>query len=241
MRHAEPEELARVVVDPDASMPDVETHLESCASCREELNALRQVVAHASVGPLVPPPPSLRARVLSEALGEAPDEALDDVPPPAPVPLATARSRRKAPWWMVATAAAAALVVGVGIGTLWGNDPEPPVDTDTSTLVASTDLTTVEGTEARGVADVRSSDGVATVHVQAAELGDGDGLREVWLLNVDGTRMVSLGMLPSGDEGDFAIPARLLDEGYRILDISVEPDDGDPTHSGVSIARGELA
>jgi hypothetical protein len=27
---------------------------------------------------------------------------------------------------------------------------------------------------------------------------------------------------------------------YPLLDVSVEPLDGDPTHSGVSVARGDL-
>ena len=60
-------------------------------------------------------------------------------------------------------------------------------------------------------------------------------------INLDGERMVSLGFLASGETGEFEVPARLMDEGYRIVDISDEPDDGDPTHSGVSLARGELA
>ena len=63
----------------------------------------------------------------------------------------------------------------------------------------------------------------------------------MWLINVDGSRMVALGVLASGDEGEFEVPTGLIEEGYRIVDISVEPDDGDPTHSGVSLARGELA
>ena len=63
----------------------------------------------------------------------------------------------------------------------------------------------------------------------------------MWLINVDGKRMVAVGLLASGDEGEFEVPLRLIDEGYRIVDISIEPDDGDPTHSGVSLARGELA
>ena len=78
------------------------------------------------------------------------------------------------------------------------------------------------------------------VRRRAGEEGE-PGVHEVWLINVDGKRMISIGLLASGDEGEFAVPMDLIGEGYRIVDISVEPDDGDPTHSGVSIARGELA
>ena len=67
------------------------------------------------------------------------------------------------------------------------------------------------------------------------------GFHEVWLINVDGKRLVALGFLADWDKGEFQVPAGLIEKGYRIVDISVEPDDGDPTHSGVSLARGELA
>ena len=82
------------------------------------------------------------------------------------------------------------------------------------------------------------TDDTLTLRVSASELGDEDGFHEVWLINVDGNRMVALGVLAAGDDGEFDVPMGLIDEGYRIVDISVEPDDGDPTHSGVSLARG---
>ena len=88
--------------------------------------------------------------------------------------------------------------------------------------------------------DVETGD-TLTLRVSAEELGDDDGVHEVWLINVDGKRMVAVGLLASGDAGQFEVPLGLIDKGYRIVDISVEPDDGDPTHSGVSLARGELA
>ena len=78
------------------------------------------------------------------------------------------------------------------------------------------------------------------LHVAAKDLGGPQGIREVWLINLDGTRMVSLGLPARGEEGDFEFPARLLDEGYQIVDISYEPGDGDPAHSGQSLARGTL-
>ena len=77
------------------------------------------------------------------------------------------------------------------------------------------------------------TDDTFTLRVSASELGDEPGVHEVWLINVDGKRMVALGVLASGDEGRVRTSrADLIDEGYRIVDISVEPDDGDPTHSG---------
>ena len=107
--------------------------------------------------------------------------------------------------------------------------------------MAATPLTALDSDAERGEASAVQTDDTFTIRVSASELGDEPGVHEVWLINVDGKRMISIGLLASGDEGEFAVPMDLIDEGYRIVDISVEPDDGDPTHSGVSIARGELA
>ena len=103
------------------------------------------------------------------------------------------------------------------------------------------DLTALDSDAPRGVADAVEKGDTMTVRVSAEELGGEGGVHEVWLINVDGKRMISIGLLPSGDEGQFEVPMDLIEKGYRIVDISVEPDDGDPTHSGVSLARGELA
>ena len=53
-------------------------------------------------------------------------------------------------------------------------------------------------------------------------------MHEVWLINVDGKRLVALGFLAAWDKGEFQVPVGLIEKGYRIVDISVEPEDGDP-------------
>ena len=123
----------------------------------------------------------------------------------------------------------------------WVRPRGPPITLATGTVVAATPLTALDSDAGRGEASAVQTDDTFAIRVSASELGDAPGVHEVWLINVDGKRMISIGLLASGDEGDFAVPMDLIDEGYRIVDISVEPDDGDPTHSGVSIARGELA
>ena len=64
-------------------------------------------------------------------------------------------------------------------------------------------------------------------------------MREVWLLTeaVDG--LISLGLL-NGTEGEFIVPDSVDLERFSIVDVSQEPLDGDPTHSGDSIVRGPL-
>ena len=60
------------------------------------------------------------------------------------------------------------------------------------------------------------------------------------LINKDGRRMISIGFVHGTEQQQFVIDPRLLDEGYVIVDVSREPLDGDPKHSGDSIVRGTL-
>ena len=65
------------------------------------------------------------------------------------------------------------------------------------------------------------------------------GYREVWLISPDLTGLVSLGVL-EGSTGTFAIPAGVDLADYPIVDVSQEPLDGNPAHSGDSILRGTV-
>ncbi len=62
---------------------------------------------------------------------------------------------------------------------------------------------------------------------------------ELWLISADGSDIVSLGLVEAGDT-EWEWPAELTPADYPLVDLSIEPDDGDPTHSGRSILRGEL-
>jgi hypothetical protein len=237
MSHADPEQLAGLALDPTDGPADVREHVETCPECAGLVAAFTGVRRRAGADGLVPPPAELRARVLAQVRSEAPPVSLSDRAEPTP--------RRRVPLWLAGVAAALALLAGVGVGRLGtGTDEIPEAvnpPTDSGTVVAATPLTALDSDAERGEASAVQTDDTVTIKVSASELGDEPGVHEVWLINVDGKRMISIGLLASGDEGEFAVPMDLIDEGYRIVDISVEPDDGDPTHSGVSIARGELA
>lgn len=72
---------------------DLESHVQTCAQCRRELESLRQVTAElAAAVPAVPPPPELRTRVMG-AIGQRADVIL--------------LPRR----WAIGLAAAAAVVI----------------------------------------------------------------------------------------------------------------------------------
>lgn len=97
-----------------------------------------------------------------------------------------------------------------------------------------------EDAESSSARIVESGAGLALV-VEAPRFQVPSDYLEVWLINEDLERMVSVGVLDTDGSQQFPITQRMLDEGYRIVDISREQFDDDSTHSGDSLVRGELA
>ena len=117
------------------------------------------------------------------------------------------------------------------------DDHGEPVDT-----VATTSLDTLDTQQPKGTADVVRHDGRLDLTVSTQPIDPDGGYLEVWLINKDLKRMVSVGVLEPGEDGQsFAIPQELLDQGYVIVDISREGFDDAPEHSGDSVVRGTLA
>ena len=247
MSHVEIEDLAGLALEHDDVPADALRHVETCAECAEVVASLAAARRLAGEGPLVAPPAHVRDQVMAHVRPPAAASTDEVVAPPIPLPVAgtgtpDAPGRRGVSVWLAGMAAAVALLAGLGLGRLTVADPAPEaVDPVPGTVVAAADLTALDSDAPRGVASAVEKGDTITLRVSAEQLGGEDGVHEVWLINVDGKRMVAVGLLASGDEGEFEVPLRLIDEGYRIVDISIEPDDGDPTHSGVSLARGELA
>lgn len=240
MTHVDPDDLAALVLTPDETPDDVQGHVDTCATCAETVAALTDVRRLVGEGPLVPVSARVREQVLEQVRSSTPAPGGDVVRPLPHAATTNGRPGRRIPVWAASVAAGVALVAGLGLGRVTVGDPERQPQ-DAGAVVAAADLTALDSDADRGVASAVRADDMITLRVSARALGDEDGFHEVWLINVDGTRMVALGVLTTGDTGEFQVPRGLIEEGYRIVDISVEPDDGDPTHSGVSLARGELA
>ncbi|GAA4286993.1 anti-sigma factor [Georgenia daeguensis] len=249
--------------------PDAEAHLDECERCRTEVAALERVTVSArgggGAGTLERPGEHVWQRIAAElelAEGPAPAEQaapaarpvepvrpVESVRPAEPVrpaervrpaePVRPAERVRPAgaPWWQRRTAwvAAASFLVGVGGTALAMNladtEPEAPV-------VATAVLEPLPGRQVTGTAAVHQVDGRRVLQVDLADPGEA-GYLEVWLLDADAQRLVSLGIL-SGAEGVFDIPESLDIGEFPVVDISDEPYDGNPAHSGDSIVRGRL-
>ena len=93
--------------------------------------------------------------------------------------------------------------------------------------------------DATGSAEVREVDGERVLSVNVSRDSRPDTVREVWLISSDLTKLVSVGLLAT-DEGTFPLPEDIDLDEYSVVDVSVEPLDGDPGHSADSIVRGGL-
>ncbi|SNT00458.1 Anti-sigma-K factor RskA [Geodermatophilus pulveris] len=264
MQHCTPEQLALAALR--EPLPDADAaHLDACAPCRDEVASLRRGVDALAVPELaapsaaVAPPPSVWAAIAAgtgvrtaprpEVLAAAPV-----APPPPPlaavrpqagpepdperepasapvVPLRTGRSR-------LLLATAASLVVGAGIGA---GAVALGTGSDEGVAVAAAALTPLADSGATGEARVvERSDGTRVLQVDLAAADPRGGFYEVWLLDEAVEDLVSLGVVRGGREVELTLPPGVDVGEFPIVDVSVEPLDGDPGHSGQSIARGTL-
>lgn len=191
---------------------------------------------------LTPPPAPLWDRIAAATSDDADrepaaddttddttDATVDDITPPA-------RGRpRPTGWWL---AAAAAVVVALAIGAVASWSAR-----DDDTLLATAELEPLAadiGAAPAAARLVETGDGLRLeVAVTDADLPPADGFHEVWLLDPEAAGMVSLGPLRADER--YVLPPNVDYQDFPVVDISAEPSDGDPTHSGASLLRGTLS
>lgn len=245
MLHPDDEIIAAAALGESLDADDAR-HVAECARCAAHLRDFERLTARAgSMGrpaPLLTPPASVWDAVVAElAMDDAGQGDAEAVPAPLREVgkpgerLATVTPIRRFSGWLVASAAAVGLVIG-GIGvSMFAN-----LGGDGATVVASAPLTSLVTDASAGAARVEDrSDGVRVLVVNTDYQAVPDGDLEVWLIDPNVEGMVSLGFLASS-HGEFVIPEGYDPSAYPIVDISIEPRDGVPTHSGVSITRGVL-
>ncbi len=235
---------------------EVRAHVAVCAQCQAEVVSLSAVVSLArAAGPLdqprppaavltaimseleptaaAPSPSVPRARLAAPSPSDTPSPSAPPVPLSAPTHARPAGPSRTVTWLLGAAAAGAALT--------WGTLSLLDTGDDAGTLVAQTTLESLDAQAGAGAtAEIRERDGERVLVVQTDALPEtADGYVEVWLLAPDVSGMVTVGLM-SSNRAEFALPADLSLAAYPLVDVSLESFDGDPTHSGTSLWRGDI-
>lgn len=261
MSHLDDEMLAELVTDPHAAPLTAREHLTRCPECAAAATALRSVADTLRAGSDTrweAPPASVWAAIVAATPEPAPEPLPATTPEPLPAtslsrlpatapqssgaPVSDLAQRRaarhgsrpnRAGW--IAAAACLGVLAGLGLGrVVWTRATEP------ATTLAATALDTLDTKRPLGDAAILRTSGGVGLDVTLDATAAPGGYLEVWLINTDGRRMVSIGVLDATHQS-FPISQALLDEGYLVVDVSRESFDDKPQHSGDSVVRGTLS
>ena len=195
---------------------ELERHLEECPECQHELDQARQ--SHDLLRQLATyePPTELEDRMLAQVRGEMP-------------------ARSSGGWRLWVSAAALVVVALLGVGILRA------ILGDSSTGVPLT--ATALAPDAGGQVQVEEDGENFQVALEVWEMPklEEDEYYEMWYYAEDGDR-ISCGTFRTGPEGrttvNLTAPATARD--YPEIEITREPDDGNPEASGEEVLEGKL-
>lgn len=172
---------------------------------------------------------------VGEESGESPTNNVVDI---------TSRFRRGTAFF-AAAAAAVVVVIGALVVAASGND------SSSFEVAGDARLDWQEGFVDEGVAVTVDATILGTGSAQAVQLSAaalppraGEDL-ELWLIGIDAAgelTISTLGIIESDADGTYEVPDDFDSSAFDtvLVDISYEPRDGDETHSGASIVRGEI-
>jgi hypothetical protein len=160
------------------------------------------------------------------------------------VSLAERRARRFVGPMLAVAAAAVLFIAGVAVISARGGDDDDVL----ASATLSYDAANFDplGADASAVAELVERDGafeiVLTDSSLPSDLTEAADL-ELWLIEAtDAGEIVDVASVSLIEgEGSYRVPASIDVETHTIVDISVEPRDGDDAHSGRSILRGALS
>jgi len=232
--HVEPDLIALRALGVELA-DDARAHLAACADCAAEVRSLAEVVELGrglrNEPGLVEPPPHVWP-----AIAAATGHSRAAATPARMERSGPARTGRRIAWTLAA--AIVGVLAGAGAVLGWqavtGDDPAGD-----PALVAQAALDPLPDRSATGVARVVDDADRRRLVIDLDPAESVDGYLVVWLLKPDVSGMVSLGVL-AGDTVELDIPDGLDLDTFSVVDVSVEPFDGDPTHSGDSLVRGAL-
>lgn len=156
-----------------------------------------------------------------------------------------ASARRRSQRWfssprLLSAAAAILLMVGIAVAVVASRTDDAPIERELATAVMTDDTLAIPTDETGQARVVCDDDGCfVEVELTSLELGaeEDEADLELWVINSDVSDMHSLGFV-TGDQTRVMLPEGVDVDGFPIVDISIEPRDGEPTHSGLSVLRG---
>jgi anti-sigma-K factor RskA len=242
MTHLDPDRLADRALGTDDPLTAAEqSHLAGCAECRDELAELSRIAELGRnpehLAPQLVPTEAMWQSIQVQLATETP-ATTEAAPEPAPssqtVTELPHRTPRPRSWLLVAAAAVVGLIIGAGVTTVAVRDRVE--------VTSSTVLEALPGQTGKGTAELVNDRGRPELRVQIDAPPTSDRYREVWLINTDGQRMYTLGVLPDDGRASYPLPPELAGQlqNFPIVDVSIEPYDGNPAHSRESQVRGTL-
>lgn len=216
----------------DAERITFETHLDSCAECREVVAEMSDAVMFLSEGQEVEPPPALRTRVLEMVAAEAASDAGESTSSATSAnsevtSLEAGRERRERRRtgprsWLLGAAAAAVIAVGTW-GVLQGMGPDP-----IEQIVGAEDAAQHTADTDDGMVAVVTSAGSGQAVLQLPEgmQGPQEGsVYQAWFVHADGTAR-SAGVLSEEALDERADLLEGSTEGAVAVGLTVEPPGG---------------
>jgi hypothetical protein len=206
----------------------------SDANGSADVRRIETLLAELEIGdlPLPSPPPEVWAAV-EHALAADPGVLVE-----------IARPRWMRPW-LVAAAAAAVVATVVASSVIRSDDGAEEVLSN-AVLVHDPAAFDPRGAEASATAELVEGEGGYAIRLSGRGLsvaGGTDDL-ELWLIEPDATGspadVTPVGLLRGDGGGVYPLPEPLDPRSHYVVDISIEPRDGNPAHSGDSILRGAL-
>ncbi|MFG3552800.1 anti-sigma factor [Micromonospora sp. NPDC047557] len=270
MQHLEHERLVFLALGESDADSGESTHLDTCAHCRTELTALRQVaglgVETQGLGDLPDPPehiwqgiaaeiraaeavPSLTEARRQQAAEQATIGQRPSGSPAGPAASGVAgpgsggrsRARRRAGWSRWAATAVTA-VAAAAIGVVGTVSVLRPDEP----APAPTPSVLASAPLAAFGSTPKSAQGDARVlqngqlHLHVANLPRVPGYYEVWLINPTNMEMFSIGTLGGDSDALLPLPPNVDLKSYSVVDVSAEKYDNNTRHSGDSLLRGTL-
>ena len=242
MTHLDEETIALLALgEPPVNAADVDAHLDDCPACRSLLERLRATVTvgrslHPDDMRLAPPPDRVWDGIAAE-LGLPSTVESEDAEVVELSTHAAHRSAARVTWkgW-AAVAAAVLVVITVGSVVLARRSSGP------GPTVQSVALAPVGQGDARGGAQLVRRGGGLALRLDTTGLPTTpDGYYELWLMNPDTNSFISFGPVVPGTTATYPVPKGISVTSDPFVDISLEPFDGNPSHSTVSVLRGRFA